>query len=182
VTRFGKLAAMLCVLGGFSVNVPGQATPPPQPPAPHLEARGDDAQVPVDARITAPVTIPNEAWGHYSFGRELDLLEVDLEPKRGVTGYIMLLGGKGPDKNAPLAFFFTKTRVGGDSVYFLTQQIHRVSYEFNGELEQSAPKEHTLDVDYSLVGTLTTHRAMEDGSDKRETKQVTFKRVAVRSR
>jgi hypothetical protein len=169
----------------MAVACAAHAQTAPQPPSqpPHLEARGsapDNTEVPLDAQITAPVTIPTEAWGHYTFGHELDLLEIDLEPNRGVTGYITLLGGKGPDKNAPLAFFFTRTRVGGDNVYFLTQQIHRVSYEFNGTLRQSPPKDHTLDVDYSLVGTLTVHHYSESGADQKQSKTVTFKKVAER--
>lgn len=133
--------------------------------------------VPLDSRITAPVTIPNEAWGHYTFGRDLDLLEVDLEP-RGVTGYITLMSDKHDktaDKAVPLTFSFTKTRVGGDSIYFQTQQIHRTSYEFRGSLEQSPPKDKTLDVDYSLVGTLTLH-----DQGKTTSRQVAFKKMAVR--
>ncbi len=172
--------ALLCLaLFSFAlVDAHAQATP-------HLEDRANppDPQPPLDARITPPVTIPSEAFGHYSFGRELDLLEIDLEP-RGLTGYITLLGEKGgPDKNAPLTFFFIKTRTGGDNVYFLTQQIHRVSYEFSGSLQQSAPREKTLDVDYSLVGTLTVHHAAEPGTaERKESRQVTFKKVQTRLR
>ena len=153
--------------------------------SPRLEDRATataNAPVPLDARITGPVNISTEAWGHYTFGRDLDLLEIDYEPQ-GLTGYITLLGEKrGPDKNAPLTFFFSKTRIGGDSVYFATQQIHRVSYEFNGFLEQSPPRDHTLEVEYSLVGTLTIHHAGEHGEDRKESKQVTFKKVPERLR
>jgi hypothetical protein len=158
---------------------------PPQDNAPKLEQRGDaNAAIPLDAQITAPVIIPTEAWGHYTFGHELDLLEVDLEP-RGLTGYITLMGDKAlkhtPDKNAPLTFFFAKTRVGGDSVYFLTQQIHRRSYEFTGTMAQTPPRDRTLSVAYSLVGTLTTHDLSEDGSDHKQTRHVEFKRVMERA-
>jgi hypothetical protein len=151
---------------------------------PRLEQRSDaNAAIPLDAQITTPVTIPTEAWGHYTFGHELDLLEVDLEP-RGLTGYITLMGDKAlkhtPDKKAPLTFFFAKTRVGGDSVYFLTQQIHRLSYEFSGTMAQTPPKEHSLAVAYSLVGTLTTHHLDESGHDRTEQRHVEFKRVMER--
>jgi len=152
---------------------------------PRLEQRGDNnTAFPLDAQITAPVTIPTEAWGHYTFGRELDLLEVDLEP-RGMTGYITLMGDKAlkhtPDKKAPLTFFFAKTRVGGDSVYFLTQQIHRLSYEFTGTLAQTPPRDKSLAVGYSLVGTLTTHRIGDDGKKHDASRHVEFKRVMERA-
>jgi len=152
---------------------------------PRLEQRGDNnASFPLDAQITAPVIIPTEAWGHYSFGRELDLLEIDLEP-RGLTGYITLMGDPAlkhtPDKKAPLTFFFAKTRVGGDSVYFLTQQIHRLSYEFNGTMTQTPPRDRTLAVGYSLVGTLTTHHLDQNGRDRTDQRHVEFKRVMERA-
>lgn len=152
---------------------------------PHLEQRGDaNPAVPLDAQITAPVTIPTEAWGHYTFAHELDLLEVDIEP-RGLTGYITLWGDPAlkhtPDRNAPLTFFFSKTRVGGDSVYFLTQQIHRLSYEFTGTLSQTPPKDKSLAVGYALVGILTTHHLDSNGHDHTEQRHVEFKRLAERA-
>jgi len=174
--QFLLVAAVLCACtAAFAQTVP------------QLEPRTADGSglaqgTVLDAQITAPVTIPNEAWGHYTFGHQLDLLEIDLE-RQGVTGYITLLGEKGgPDKNAPLTFFFSKTRVGGNAIYFATQQIHHVSYEFTGSLDESAPEPHTLLVDYSLTGTLTVHHRGDDGSDRKETRRVVFKKVNLRMR
>jgi hypothetical protein len=152
-----------------------------QQPAPQLEQRSQPPEqtVALDSQITAPVIIPQEAWGHYTFGRELDLLEIDLEPQ-GLSGYITLLGDKalkGPDKGAPLTFFFAKSRVGGDSVYFLTQQIHRVSYEFSGTLQSALPHDKTLLVDYALSGALTVHHLDKQGHDVAQSRPVVFKKV-----
>jgi hypothetical protein len=172
------LAVLLAVVGA-GICAGAQTATPPQ-----LESRNSTTSPPapdLDAAITAPVNIPTEAWGHYTFGHEFDLLEIDLE-KRGMTGYITLMGGKGPDKNAPLTFFFSKTRVGGDHIYFATQEIHRVSYEFSGALQQESPPNGTLLVAFSLVGTLTTHHVNNNGIDKKESRQVIFKKVPERLR
>jgi hypothetical protein len=187
MTRARIAMTGLALVAALAMPCAAQQASPPSG-LPRLEQRGatdSDSPIPLDARITSPVTIPTEAWGHYTFGRELDLLEIDIGP-RGLTGYITLMGdkgmGKSPDRKAPLTFFFTKTRVGGDGIYFLTQEIHRLSYEFSGALEQSMPRDRSLVVGYSLVGTLTTHHLGENGSDRKTSRHVEFKRVMARMR
>jgi hypothetical protein len=144
-----------------------------------LTDRRDDVVDPdteVDAQITSRVTVPTEAEGWYTMGREGESVEVDFEP-RGLTGYLVMLGDAKTDKRAPLTFFFAKTRSGGDNIYFATHEIHRSWYEFAGVVAQSPPREKTLEVEYSLVGTLTLHRLEADGTDSSKSRRVKFKKM-----
>jgi len=148
-------------------------------PSPKLTERREDVVPPdseLDSQITARVTIPSEAEGRYTFGRAGESIEVDFEP-RGLTGYITMLGDTHTDKRSPLTFFFAKTRIGGDNIYFATHEIHRTWYEFSGVVAQAPPRERSLLVDYSLVGTLTIHRTGENASDSKTSKKVTFKKM-----
>ena len=52
----------------------------------------------------------------------------------------------------------------------------------DGALEQAPPPSGTLLVAYSLVGTLTTHHLNNSGVDKKESRQVIFKKVPERLR
>jgi hypothetical protein len=161
-----------------------QTAAPPNPAqsqgaARQLNDRRDDVVDPdteVDAQLTSRVTVPTEAEGWYTMGREGESVEVDFEP-RGLTGYLVMLGDAKTDKRAPLTFFFAKTRSGGDNIYFATHEIHRSWYEFTGVVAQSPPREKTLEVEYSLVGTLTLHRLEADGTDSTKSRRVKFKKM-----
>jgi hypothetical protein len=88
-----------------------------------------------------------------------------------------MLGDARTDKRSPLTFFFAKTRVGGDNIYFATHQIHRTWYEFSGVVDQKPPREKTLEVEYALVGTLTVHHTDDKGADRKDSRRVTFKKM-----
>jgi hypothetical protein len=150
-----------------------------QGPGRQLTDRRDDVVDPdteVDAQITSHVTVPTEAEGWYTLGRDGESVEVDFEP-RGLTGYLVMMGDAKTDKRAPLTFFFAKTRSGGDNIYFATHEIHRSWYEFTGVVAQTPPHEKTLLVEYSLVGTLTLHRLDADGTDRTKSRRVKFKKM-----
>lgn len=130
----------------------------------------------LDAQITSRITVPTEAEGWYTFNRERMGIEMDFED-RGLTGYLVTVGDSKTDKKAPLTFFFAKTRAGGDNIYFATHEIHRTWYEFSAVLGQTPPKEKSLEIEYSLDGTLTEHRLEADGSDSKSSKRVKFKKM-----
>jgi hypothetical protein len=146
---------------------------------PKLTDRGKQTPPPdteLDAQVTSPVTVPTEAEGWYTFGRDRVGVEIDFE-QRGLTGYLVTVGDSKTDKRAPLTFFFAKTRVGGDNIYFATHEIHRTWYEFSGVVGQTPPKEKSLVIEYSLEGMLTVHRLEADGSDSKTAKRLKFKKM-----
>jgi hypothetical protein len=177
------LSLAMLVSAGLAATTPamaqGMIPPQPQAPAPELANRHALTAPPdmeVEAEITSQVTIPTEAEGWYTYGREVASVEMDFE-ERGLTGYFVTTGDSKTDKRSALTFFFAKTRVGGDSIYFATHEIHRTWYEFSGVVGQTPPKEKSLQIEYSLDGTLTTHRLEADGSDSKTSKRVKFKKI-----
>jgi hypothetical protein len=131
----------------------------------------------VDATVVGEMRMPVEASGRYDLGHGADVMQIDFTPD-GTEGYLSLFGSRATgDAKAPLTFFFMQTRVDGDRLHFVTHEIHRTWYEFDGVLTQSPPQEKTLLVDYALVGTLTTHRRDDKGVEQTRIKKVRFKRM-----
>jgi hypothetical protein len=138
---------------------------------------GANVDTAVEASVVGEMRMPREASGHYDLGHGRDVMEVDFTPD-GLGGYLSLFGSRvTQDAKAPLTFFFMQTRLDGDRLHFVTHEIHRTWYEFDGVLKQSPPEEKTLLVEYSLVGTLTTHRKDEKGVESQQEKKVRFKRM-----
>ncbi len=138
---------------------------------------GASVDTAVEASVVGEMRMPREASGHYDLGHGRDVMEVDFTPE-GLGGYLSLYGSRvTQDAKAPLTFFFMQTRLDGERLHFVTHEIHRTWYEFDGVLKQSPPVEKTLLVEYSLVGTLTTHRKDEKGVESRQEKKVRFKRM-----
>jgi hypothetical protein len=141
------------------------------------DATATDSDTEVTPSVVGEMQMPREASGHYDLGHGRDVMEVDFTDE-GLTGYLSLFGSRATgDAKAPLTFFFMQTRVDGDRLHFVTHEIHRTWYEFDGVLAQTPPQEKTLLVDYALVGKLTTHRRDDKGVEKQETKNVRFKKM-----
>jgi hypothetical protein len=186
--------AVTCALLSAAVMVSAQ-TQPQQQIRPQLQTgpaavrpltdrntADPDSETEVDATVVGEMRMPVEASGRYDLGHGRDVMEVDFTPD-GTEGYLSLFGSRATgDAKAPLTFFFQQTRVDGDRLHFVTHEIHRTWYEFDGVLTQSPPQEKTLLVDYALVGTLTTHLRNETGGEQTQTRKVKFKRMRWGSR
>ncbi len=140
-------------------------------------ASASNADTAVDTNVIGEMRMPIEASGHYDLGHGRDVMEVDFTPD-GLAGYLSLYGSRVTgDAKAPLTFFFMQTRLDGDRLHFITHEIHRTWYEFDGVLKQTPPEDKTLNVTYALVGTLTTHRKDDKGAEQQKAKKVRFKKM-----
>ena len=153
------------------------AVPAQRSVAPALQSRSaedDDEATAIDKRVLAPVTIAPDASGRYDFNHDRDSVEVDFD-REGLTGYVSVEETRAR-RAEPLTYFFAKSTTAGSHIYFITHQVHRVRYEFDGDVIDRPAEGGGLARDYTLRGTLTTHQAQPGGQDQVQSRTVTFRR------
>jgi len=102
--------------------------------------------------------------GMYSFVREGEFLQITIEEKGVVSGFISRFGDSESDKGAFLDQFFKSGKIEGNKVSFSTESVHGVSYKFEGGFDRGPGKKPENEGYYVLRGTLI--RLSEDADHK----------------
>jgi hypothetical protein len=93
--------------------------------------------------------------GMYTFLREGEFVEVDVEPDGRVNGFVSRYGDLDSDRGAFLDHMFTKGSLQGKSLAFTTRSVHGVSFQFQGTVERGAGKTPGAEAYWVIKGTLT---------------------------
>jgi hypothetical protein len=134
------------------------------------------ASAPANATATSPAThAGNDVSGMYTFLREGEFVEVDVEPDGRVTGFISRYGERDSDRGAFLDHMFNKGSLQGNKLAFNTRSVHGVSFEFKGTVDRGEGKTPGAEAYWVIKGTLT--QITEDQSHKTTAQQreVVFK-------
>lgn len=114
--------------------------------------------------------------GMYSFLKDGEFIQITLEDKGKVSGFISRYGDSSSDKGTFLDQFIKSGNWNGTQVSFTTERVHGVNYTFEGAFDRG-PGERPQDEAYFVLrGTLT-----RDGSSSGEknaatqTRQVEFR-------
>ncbi len=135
-------------------------------------AAGISAQVRPSASPGKP---GNDVSGMYTFLREGEFVEVDVEPDGRVSGFISRFGERDSDRGAFLDHTFTKGTLQDNKLSFATRSVHGVSYEFNGTVERGDGKTPGAEAYYVIKGTLTQLTEDKDKKTSAQQREVTFK-------
>ncbi len=135
-------------------------------------AAGSRAQAPLDK---TPGKTPDDVSGMYSFLREGEFVEVNVEPDGRVTGFISRFGEQDSDRGSFLDHIFTKGSLQGSKLSFATRSVHGVSYGFNGTVERGEGKTPSAEAYYVIKGTLTQFTEDKDKKTSAQQREVTFK-------
>jgi len=93
--------------------------------------------------------------GMYSFQKEGEFMQITLEDKGAVSGFISRYGDSETDKGTFLDQFIKSGTSKGKQVSFTTESVHRVSYTFEGAFDRGPGKKPEEEGYYVLRGTLT---------------------------
>jgi hypothetical protein len=122
----------------------------------------------------APLAKPSEDYsGMYTFLRDGEFVQINLEDAGRVTGFVSRYGDGESDQGAFLDQFFKQGKLEGKKLTFSTETVHGVWYEFKGTVERGEGKNVGDDSYYVLKGTLKQYTS--DGKTSAKSREVVFK-------
>lgn len=131
----------------------------PQTTLHHRSRESVDNSTAPPTKLISPSTIPVEASGEYLFGSDPnDVIQITLTGNE-LSGYISRHGEAKNDQGAPRTLFFAHTWLDGEKLGFNTQEIHGVSYSFEGTIIRGSAKTTREAGYYLLQGTLSQSEA-----------------------
>ena len=113
--------------------------------------------------------------GMYSFLKEGEFVQVNLESQGKVSGFISRFGDLESDRGAFLDHFFKNGSMAGGQIQFTTERVHGVWFEFKGTVGRGAGKTPNDEGYYELKGTLTEYSTDANQNVSSRVREVTFK-------
>jgi len=117
----------------------------------------------------------NDYSGMYSFLQDGEFVQLTVEEKGNVTGFISRYGDLESDRGEFLDLFFKSGKLDGQNLIFTTQMVHGVWYEFKGTIERGPVKNPGDEAYYLLKGTLTQSNTDANKKTTSKSRDVTFK-------
>jgi len=119
-----------------------------------------------------PAALPGSEYsGMYSFLRDGEYVQVTVEEKGKVSGFVSRYGDSESDRGAFLDQFFKQGQLDGVKLTFTTVVVHGVWFDFKGTVEKVEGKKSGEEGAYVLKGTLveySTDAAQKTTSRSRE--------------
>jgi len=163
-TWYSVLGTVFLMLAGAAAWA--QANPPKAAPERAAQQR---------AQAAAPRPASDDVSGMYTFLREGEFVEVDVEPDGHVTGFISRYGERDSDRGAFLDHMFTKGSMQGNKLAFTTRSVHGVAFEFKGTVERGEGKTPGAEAYHVIKGTLTQMTEDKDHKTTAQEREVEFK-------
>jgi hypothetical protein len=113
--------------------------------------------------------------GMYSFLQDGEFVQLTVEDKGNVTGFISRYGDLESDRGEFLDLFFKSGKLDGQNLTFTTQTVHGVWYEFKGTIERGSGKNPGDEAYYLLKGTLTQNNTDADKKTTSKSRDVSLK-------
>ncbi len=131
--------------------------------------------------VAKPATEPAFAdiSGTYSFLKDAEYVQINLEEDGRVTGFISRFGELESDLGAFLDHFFEKASLAGNKLSFTTKKTHGVWFEFSGTAERGLAKTPAEESYYVLKGRLTQYTTDAAGKPSGRFREVVFKSLPV---
>jgi hypothetical protein len=128
-----------------------------------------------EAKTTTPALPGAEYSGMYSFLRDGEFVQVTVEEKGRVTGFVSRYGDLESDRGAFLDHFFKQGKLEGNKLDFTTETVHGVWFEFRGSVERGEGKKSGDEAFYLLKGTLTESSTDASKKTSSRAREVTLK-------
>jgi hypothetical protein len=117
----------------------------------------------------------NDYSGMYSFLQDGEFVQLTVEEKGNITGFISRYGDLESDRGEFLDLFFKSGKLDGKDLTFTTQTVHGVWYDFRGTIERGPGRNPGDEAYYLLKGTLTQNNTDADKKTTSKSRDVSFK-------
>ncbi len=122
----------------------------------------------------APATAPDYS-GMYSFRKEGEFIQINLEEGGRGTGFVSRYGDSDSDRGTFLDQFFKTATLTGSDLQFTTQTVHNVWFDFKGTFLRGTGKNPGDEAYFVLKGTLTESSTGADKKASTKSQAVEFK-------
>ncbi|MFB3917161.1 MAG: hypothetical protein ACE14M_10555 [Terriglobales bacterium] len=123
-----------------------------------------------------PAPPPTEDFsGMYSFLQEGEFVQITVEDKGHVTGFVSRYGDLPSDKGAFLDQFIKNGALDGHKLTFVTDPVHGVWFEFRGSVARGEGKASADEDYYELRGTLIQYITDPNKKTTARSREVVFK-------
>jgi formylmethanofuran dehydrogenase subunit C len=120
-------------------------------------------------------TTAEDYSGMYSFLKDGEFVQITIEEKGAVSGFISRFGDSGSDQGSFLDQFFKSGKIEGNKVTFTTENVHGVWFTFDGNFERGPGKKPDEDGYFVVRGTLTRFSTDAEKKTVSQERQVEFK-------
>lgn len=117
----------------------------------------------------------SEYSGMYSFLRDGEFVQVTVEDKGNVSGFVSRYGDSDSDRGAFLDHFFKQGKLDGNKLNFTTVTVHGVWFDFRGTVERGEGKKAGDEAFYMLKGTLTEYSTDAEKKTSSRSREVALK-------
>jgi hypothetical protein len=124
-------------------------------------------------QTTAPTL--DDYSGMYSFLKEGEWVQITIEDKGSVTGFISRFGDSESDRGAFLNQFFKTGKCEGSKLSFTTESVHGVWFTFEGAFTRGPGKKPDEEAYYLLRGGLSRFSTDAENKITSQARQVEFK-------
>ncbi len=131
--------------------------------------------VPQTAHQQPAPPVPQDYSGMYSFLREGEFIQITIDEKSAITGFISRFGDSESDRGVFLNQFFKSGKLTGNKVSFTTEVVHGNSFSFEGNVERGPGKSLDEEAYYVLRGTLTRNASDSGKSTSPQNTKVEFR-------
>ncbi len=108
--------------------------------------------------------------GMYSFLKDGEFVQITIEDKGVVSGFISRFGDSDSDRGVFLNQFFKTGKSEGSKLSFTSESVHGIWFTFEGAFDRGPGKKPDEEAYYVLRGALTRFSA---DANKKTTSQVT---------
>jgi hypothetical protein len=127
------------------------------------------------ANTPKPAANVEDISGMYSFLREGEFVQINIEEGNTVTGFVSRYGDSDGDKGAFLDQFFSKASFDGKHLTFTTKPVHSIWFEFAGDVQHGTGKT-PKDEAYRIVhGKLTEYTSDQSGKATSKSRELDMK-------
>jgi hypothetical protein len=120
-------------------------------------------------------TSPGDYSGMYTFLRDGEFVQITMEDKGKLSGFISRYGDLESDRGAFLDQFIKQGSMDGQNLKFTTDIVHGVWFEFQGAAGRGQGKTVNDEGYYVLKGTLIQHSGDANHKDEAKSREVVFK-------
>lgn len=113
---------------------------------------------------------PDDYSGMYSFLKDGEFIQITIEGKGAVSGFISRFGDSETDRGTFLNQFVKSGKSDGSKLNFSTENVHGVWFTFEGAFDRGPGKKPDDEAFYLLRGALTR---FSTDAEKKTTSQIT---------